>query len=136
MLERTIKFFVVCAWIHSFRSNAFSRFFWHKGAVENERKFVMQKYLAFAIAIALVASAADAKTRGTSLADKAAAGWTDPTTGNQGNGKGVGNAGGTKPVEVEVEDEDDTGSTDTGSTDTGSTDTGSTDTGSTDNGDE
>jgi hypothetical protein len=71
--------------------------------VEIERKFAMQKYLAVAFAIALVASAADAKSRGTSLEDKALAGWTDPTSGNQGNGKGVGNAGGTKPVEVEGE---------------------------------
>ncbi len=50
----------------------------------------------------LMAGAAEARNLGTSLLDKAEAGWVAPGAGNQGkNGKLNGNAGGTKPVVIE-----------------------------------
>ena len=57
----------------------------------------MVKILTAMCALALFATAADARNLGSSRADKEAAGWTDVGPGNQGNGKGNGNAGGTPP---------------------------------------
>lgn len=66
----------------------------------------MPKLVALAVPAALITHVADARSLGTSRQDKAAT-WAEGSDGsvvdgNQGkNGKGNGNAGGTKPVEEE-----------------------------------
>jgi hypothetical protein len=64
----------------------------------------MLKLLSAMCAVAVLASAADARNLGSSRSDKEEAGWEYPTDGNQGNGRGNGNAGGIPP-EDDLEEE-------------------------------